>query len=79
MRKLQQQIEQITSELQSERSNAQKMETECEKLGRQNRDLKSKIADFEDQVQTISRTNRQQLEARIVTLEGQLDKVNHSF
>ena len=67
------QVEQLTTELAAERSNTQKLENGRLLLERQNKDLKSKLAELEAQMKTRSKATIQSLESKIGNLEEQLD------
>ena len=68
-----QQLEQITSELASEKANSQKFEAENAQLERQSKDLKTKVADLELQLKTRSKAIISEMERKIATLQEQLD------
>ena len=67
------QADQLTSELASERSNSQKIDTERSMLDRQNKDLQAKLSELEAQLKTRTKAAMQALESKIANLEEQLD------
>ena len=56
-----------------ERSNSQKLDGEKAQLERQNKDMKAKLADLEQQMKVRSKAMIAQLEAKIASLQEQLD------
>lgn len=70
------QVEQLTSELAIERSNAQKVDAERASLDRQNKDLKAKISELDSQLKSNRKAAMQALESRIANLEEQLEAEN---
>jgi len=67
------QADQLTSDLATERSHSQKIDTERSMLDRQNKDLHAKLSELEAQLKTRNRAAIQALESKIVNLEEQLD------
>lgn len=72
-RKAQLTIEQITTELATEKSNAQKHENAKALLERQNKDLKAKLAEIETAQRTKIKAQMAGLESKIGNLEEQLE------
>ncbi len=67
------QVEQLTVELAAERSNTQKLENARMVMERQNKELKAKLAELEDQMKTRSKATIASLESKIGNLEEQLE------
>lgn len=67
------QVEQLTTELNTERSLSQKMENQRSTLERQNKDLKEKLAELENQIRTRTKATIATLEGKVSNLEEQLD------
>jgi myosin protein heavy chain len=67
------QVDQLTAELSSERSNLQKVDGERSSLERLSKELKAKLEEMESQLKTKVKTATQALESKIVNLEEQLD------
>ena len=67
------QVDQLTSELSTERSNAQRAESARVMLERQNKDLKQKVSELEEQMKTRSKATISALENKITNLEEQLE------
>ncbi|XP_064606783.1 myosin-10-like [Liolophura sinensis] len=67
------QIEQIASELASEKSVSAKHENERTILERQNKDLKAKLQELETQIRTRTKATIAALESKVSNLEEQLD------
>ncbi|KAF1743075.1 hypothetical protein MXB_2691, partial [Myxobolus squamalis] len=65
------QVEQLTSELSNEKSNAASFEMSKQSLEKQNRDLKSIISDLESQLKAKSKNAM--LESKLSSLQEQLD------
>ena len=63
----------MTTELASERSNSQKLESARMLLERQNKELRAKLGEMEAQMKTRSKATIASLESKIVNLEEQLD------
>lgn len=70
------QVDQLTSELSTERSNAQKIDAERASLDRQNKDLKAKLAELDAQLKSNKKLAVQALEIKIANLEDQLEVEN---
>lgn len=77
------QADQLSSDLASERSNSQKIDTERSMLDRQNKELQAKLSEMESQLKTRTKAAMQALESKIANLEEQLDAearwVSHSL
>lgn len=67
------QIDQINTDLNLERSHAQKNENARQQLERQNKELKVKLQEMEGTVKSKYKASIAALEAKIVQLEEQLD------
>lgn len=67
------QFEQCQTDLQSERSVTQKLETQRMQLERQNKDMKEKLAELEGQIRTRTKATIAALEGKVANLEEQLD------
>ena len=67
------QVDQMTSELASERNNAQKLESERSQLDRQNKDLKNKLAELEQSMKVKIKNVSQTFESKIAGIEEQLE------
>ncbi|KAF7710994.1 myosin-11a isoform X1 [Silurus meridionalis] len=76
MRKSAQQVDQLTSELQTERATSQKNESARQQLERQNKDLKTKLQEMENQVKSKFKSTITALEAKVLQLEEQLEQEN---
>uniref|UniRef100_A0A8C5JUN6 Myosin heavy chain 11 n=1 Tax=Junco hyemalis TaxID=40217 RepID=A0A8C5JUN6_JUNHY len=74
MRKAVQQAEQLNNELATERSTAQKNENARQQLERQNKELKSKLQEMEGAVKNKFKATIAALEAKISSLEEQLEQ-----
>uniref|UniRef100_A0A672VBW9 Myosin heavy chain 11 n=1 Tax=Strigops habroptila TaxID=2489341 RepID=A0A672VBW9_STRHB len=74
MRKAVQQAEQLNNELATERATAQKNENARQQLERQNKELKSKLQEMEGAVKSKFKTTIAALEAKIASLEEQLEQ-----
>lgn len=72
-RKAQLSIEQLTTDLQTERSTMQKLESHRSLFERQNKELKAKLAELETAQRAKSKTTIQALESKINNLEEQVD------
>ncbi|XP_061174920.1 myosin heavy chain, non-muscle-like isoform X2 [Saccostrea echinata] len=72
-RKAMNQVEQLTTELNTERSLTQKMENQRSTLERQNKELKEKLAELENQIRTRTKATIAALEGKVANLEEQLD------
>lgn len=67
------QVDQLTSERDSERANAQKAEGDRTLLERQNAELRAKLAELESDTRTRFKASMGSLEGRIANLEEQLE------
>lgn len=67
------QMDQINTDLNAERSNAQKNENARQQLERQNKELKAKLQEMESAVKSKYKSSITALEAKIAQLEEQLD------
>uniref|UniRef100_A0AAY5EBS8 Myosin, heavy chain 11a, smooth muscle n=1 Tax=Electrophorus electricus TaxID=8005 RepID=A0AAY5EBS8_ELEEL len=76
LRKSSQQVDQLTNELQTERTTSQKNESARQQLERQNKDLKAKLQEMENQVKSKFKSSIAALEAKVSQLEEQLDQEN---
>lgn len=72
-RKAQLTVEQLMSDLQSERSAAQKQESGRMLLERQNKELKAKLAELETAQRAKTKATIAALESKIANLEEQLE------
>ena len=66
-------MEQLTTELASERSASQKLESTKMQLERQNKEMKMKLQEMEEQMKGRSKATIASLESKIANLEDQLD------
>jgi myosin protein heavy chain len=66
-------VDQLTADLSTERSNAQKSDAERSLLDRQNKELRVKLDELEAQLKTKSKAALQALESKIANLEEQLE------
>uniref|UniRef100_A0A3B4AD74 Uncharacterized protein n=1 Tax=Periophthalmus magnuspinnatus TaxID=409849 RepID=A0A3B4AD74_9GOBI len=73
-RKLALQVETLTVQLQGERTLAQKAEAARDQLERQNKELKARLGDMEGAVRGKHRLNVAALEAKVESLEEQLEQ-----
>ncbi|XP_060725107.1 myosin-11a isoform X2 [Tachysurus vachellii] len=76
LRKSAQQVDQLTSELQTERTTSQKNESARQQLERQNKELKVKLQEMENQVKSKFKISITALEAKVAQLEEQLEQEN---
>uniref|UniRef100_A0A8B9RP88 Myosin-11-like n=1 Tax=Astyanax mexicanus TaxID=7994 RepID=A0A8B9RP88_ASTMX len=74
--RLRKSVDQLTNELQAERSTSQKNESARQQLERQNKDLKSKLQEMENQVKSKFKSSITALEAKVAQLEEQLEQEN---
>jgi len=72
-RKAQLNIEQITTELTSERSVSHKIENQRSLLEKQNKELKAKLSELETSQRTRTKATITALEAKVANLEEQLE------
>lgn len=68
------QAEQLSNELATERSAAQKNESARQQLERQNKELRSKLQEMESAVKSKFKATIASLEAKVAQLEEQLDQ-----
>uniref|UniRef100_A0AAR2JUZ6 Myosin, heavy chain 11a, smooth muscle n=1 Tax=Pygocentrus nattereri TaxID=42514 RepID=A0AAR2JUZ6_PYGNA len=76
LRKSAQQVDQLTNELQTERSTSQKNESARQQMERQNKELKTKLQEMENQVKSKFKSSISALEAKVAQLEEQLEQEN---
>uniref|UniRef100_A0A667Z4B2 Myosin, heavy chain 11a, smooth muscle n=1 Tax=Myripristis murdjan TaxID=586833 RepID=A0A667Z4B2_9TELE len=76
LRKSTQQADQLNNELQTERSTSQKNESARQQMERQNKDLKAKLQEMENQVKSKFKSSITALEAKVAQLEEQLEQEN---
>uniref|UniRef100_A0AAR2L943 Myosin, heavy chain 11a, smooth muscle n=1 Tax=Pygocentrus nattereri TaxID=42514 RepID=A0AAR2L943_PYGNA len=79
LRKSAQQVDQLTNELQTERSTSQKNESARQQMERQNKELKTKLQEMENQVKSKFKSSISALEAKVAQLEEQLEQENSYF
>lgn len=72
------QVDQLTNELQSERTTSQKNESARQQMERQNKELKAKLQEMEGQVKSKFKSSISALEAKVAQLEEQLEQENRS-
>lgn len=68
------QVDQLTNELQAERTTSQKNESARQLMERQNKDLKAKLQEMENQVKSKFKSSISALEAKVAQLEEQLEQ-----
>uniref|UniRef100_A0A8D3EBQ9 Myosin heavy chain 11 n=1 Tax=Scophthalmus maximus TaxID=52904 RepID=A0A8D3EBQ9_SCOMX len=73
LRKSTQQVDQLNNELQTERSTSQKNESARQQMERQNKELKAKLQEMENQVKSKFKSSITALEAKVAQLEEQLE------
>uniref|UniRef100_A0A8C6TDE1 Myosin, heavy chain 11a, smooth muscle n=1 Tax=Neogobius melanostomus TaxID=47308 RepID=A0A8C6TDE1_9GOBI len=73
LRKSTQQVDQMTNELQAERITSQKNDSARQLLDRQNKELKAKLQEMENQVKSKFKSSITTLEAKVAQLEEQLE------
>ena len=73
LRKLQTQLDSVNSELASEKANVQKLESDKLATDRQNKELRAKLAEVENNQRTKTKATITGLESKIVQLEDQLE------
>uniref|UniRef100_A0A669DIS5 Myosin, heavy chain 11a, smooth muscle n=1 Tax=Oreochromis niloticus TaxID=8128 RepID=A0A669DIS5_ORENI len=78
LRKSTQQVDQLNNELQTERTTSQKNESARQQLERQNKELKAKLQEMENQVKSKFKSSISALEAKVAQLEEQLEQENRS-
>uniref|UniRef100_A0A3B5ALM5 Myosin heavy chain 11 n=1 Tax=Stegastes partitus TaxID=144197 RepID=A0A3B5ALM5_9TELE len=76
LRKSTQQVDQLNNELQTERTTSQKNESARQQMERQNKDLKAKLQEMENQVKSKFKSSITALEAKVAQLEEQLEQEN---
>uniref|UniRef100_A0A673HDW0 Myosin-11-like n=1 Tax=Sinocyclocheilus rhinocerous TaxID=307959 RepID=A0A673HDW0_9TELE len=74
LRKSVQQVDQLTNELQAERTTSQKNESARQLMERQNKELKAKLQEMENQVKSKFKSSIAALEAKMAQLEEQLEQ-----
>ncbi|XP_016122331.1 myosin-11a isoform X1 [Sinocyclocheilus grahami] len=74
LRKSVQQVDQLTNELQAERTTSQKNESARQLMERQNKELKAKLQEMENQVKSKFKSSITALEAKMAQLEEQLEQ-----
>lgn len=72
------QVDQLNNELQTERSTSQKNESARQQMERQNKELKAKLQEMENQVKSKFKSSISALEAKVAQLEEQLEQENRS-
>lgn len=72
------QVDQLNNELQTERTTSQKNESARQQLDRQNKELKAKLQEMENQVKSKFKSSISALEAKVAQLEEQLEQENRS-
>ncbi|KAL3876696.1 hypothetical protein ACJMK2_034499 [Sinanodonta woodiana] len=72
-RKAQMQVEQLTADLNSERSVSQKLDNQRITLERQNKEIRDKLNELENQIRTRAKATIAALEGKVANLEEQLD------
>lgn len=72
------QVDQLTNELQTERSTSQKNDSARQQMERQNKELKGKLQEMENQVKSKFKSSISALEAKVAQLEEQLEQENRS-
>lgn len=70
------QVDQLTNELQAERTTSQKNDSARQLMERQNKELKAKLQEMENQVKSKFKSSISALEAKVAQLEEQLDQEN---
>lgn len=70
------QVDQLTNELQTERTTSQKNESARQQMERQNKELKTKLQEMENQVKSKFKSSITALEAKVAQLEEQLEQEN---
>uniref|UniRef100_A0AAY4DC67 Myosin, heavy chain 11a, smooth muscle n=1 Tax=Denticeps clupeoides TaxID=299321 RepID=A0AAY4DC67_9TELE len=76
LRKSTQQVDQLNNDLQNERTTSQKNESARQQMERQNKDLKAKLQEMENQVKSKFKSSISALEAKVAQLEEQLEQEN---
>lgn len=70
------QVDQLNNELQTERTTSQKNESARQMMERQNKELKTKLQEMENQVKSKFKSSIAALEAKVAQLEEQLEQEN---
>lgn len=70
------QVDQLNNELQTERTTSQKNESARQQMERQNKELKTKLQEMENQVKSKFKSSISALEAKVAQLEEQLEQEN---
>jgi len=68
------QVDQLTNELQAERTTSQKNESARQLMERQNKELKAKLLEMENQVKSKFKSSIAALEAKVAQLEEQVEQ-----
>ncbi|XP_054460247.1 myosin-11a isoform X2 [Anoplopoma fimbria] len=76
LRKSTQQADQLNNELQTERTTSQKNESARQQMERQNKELKAKLQEMENQVKSKFKSSITALEAKVAQLDEQLEQEN---
>lgn len=71
-------MDQLTTELQAERTTSQKNESARQQMERQNKELKAKLLEMENQVKSKFKSSISALEAKVAQLEEQLEQESRS-
>lgn len=71
-------VDQLNNELQTERSTSQKNESARQQMERQNKELKAKLQEMENQVKSKFKSSISALEAKVAQLEEQLEQESRS-
>ena len=71
-------MDQLTNELQTERSTSQKNDSARQQAERQNKELKAKLQEMENQVKSKFKSSIAVLEAKVAQLEEQVEQENRS-
>lgn len=72
------QVDQLNNELQTERTTSQKNESARQQMERQNKELKAKLQEMENQVKSKFKSSITALEAKVAQLEEQLEQESRS-
>ena len=72
------QVEQLNNELQTERTSSQKNESARQQMERQNKELKAKLQEMENQVKSKFKSSITALEAKVAQVEEQLEQESRS-
>ena len=72
------QVDQLNNELQTERTTSQKNESARQQMERQNKELKAKLQEMENQVKSKFKSSITVLESKVAQLEEQLEQENRS-